>query len=59
MKRIQTRSDLQRQINRLAEENRQLRAALDKIADIATEEEEDPEGDDAYDAEDDLEEDED
>jgi hypothetical protein len=34
-----TRGDLQRQINRLKEENQQLQARLDDIADIVNEDE--------------------
>jgi hypothetical protein len=43
MKRILTRSDLQRLVNRLKAENQQLQARLEKIADIVDEENEDNE----------------
>jgi hypothetical protein len=52
MKRIQTRSDLQRQIHHLREENQRLQTTLNEIADIVDREAEDPESDDAYEAED-------
>ena len=39
MSRMLTRGDLQRQINRLKEENQQLQARLDDIADIVNEDE--------------------
>jgi hypothetical protein len=59
MARIVTRGDFQRQINRLTQENRRLRAVLIDIAETASEQvEDDPQNNEAYEDEEDLEEDE-